>query len=98
MVRAFQTMGTACVKARRMNWRDWRCHIAVCGGEQGEDGKAQITQRALAKLKSLNLILEAAESHGGIFSGFMIQISLAEQKDGLQGVWAGSREQLKTFA
>lgn len=39
-----------------------------------------------AKLKSLYLILESVVSHSGIFSGFAIQKSQAEQEGGLQGV------------
>lgn len=59
------------------------------GSSRREEGRAQIPRRLFAKLKILNLILEAVESHGGIFSGFVIHKSLTEQEDRLQGAIGG---------
>lgn len=63
-------------------------------GSGGDEGRVQIPQRSCTKLKILNFVLEAVESHGGIFSGFAIWKSLAEQENRLQGMWTASRELL----
>lgn len=61
-------------------------------GTEGRQAESRFLRVPRAKLKSLNLILEATEGNEGICSGFVIWKSLAEQQDGLWGVWAGSRE------
>ena len=60
--------------------------ILLCVG-RAEGGKAGpgSCRAPCAKLKSLHLILESVVSHRGIFSGFAIWKSQAEQ-NGLQGV------------
>lgn len=83
-------MGNACAKGQRdeLPRPVWPyCNVEGVG-RGGQDGKAKTLQSPRAKLKLLNLSLEAVESHGGTLSGFVIQKSLAEQ-DSLQGAIRG---------
>ena len=82
--RALQTVRTACAKGQKnelaglsvaiLQWQGW-------GWGRGGRKAGPTPHRAVAKLKSLNTILEAVKSLGGIFSGFAIQKSLAGQQD-----------------